>query len=179
MGVMAEVLQQAEHDWEQLMAARNAATEEMSRSKVDELGKYEEKIGMKEMFSKHGVPQPQVFLATRPPWSPVQMEAGIRAGILAAGIVVVKPSHLTTGKAVFLVDAHLTGRSVLPVGPGRKVMEEAAGKGGMRKFSLSDMERQLEEAMRENAGAREVKPLRECSRGVLEMVDHDGELRVL
>ena len=33
----------------------------------------------------------------------------------------VKPSHLTTGKAVFLVDAHLTGRSVLPVGPGRKV----------------------------------------------------------
>ena len=46
-------------------------------------------------------------------------------------------------------------------------MEEAAGKGGMRKFSLSDMERQLEEAMRENAGAREVKPLRECSRGVL------------
>ena len=46
-------------------------------------------------------------------------------------------------------------------------MEEAAGKGGMRKFSLSDMERQLEEAMRENAGAREVKPLRECCRGVL------------
>merc|ERR1712037_364172 len=136
---------------------------------------------MKEMFSKHGVPQPQVFLATRPPWSPVQLEAGIRAGILAAGRVVVKPSHLTTGKAVFLVDKHLTGRSILPVGPGRKVMEEAAGKGGMRKFSLSDMERQLEEAMRENAGAREVKPLRECSRGVLveEMVDHDGELRVL
>ena len=46
-------------------------------------------------------------------------------------------------------------------------MEEAAGKGGMRKFSLSDMERQLEEVMRENAGAREVTPLRECSRGVL------------
>ena len=81
---MAEVLQQAEHDWEELMAVRNAATEEMSRSKVDEvrsfhqtrcsleklqLGKYEEKIGMKEMFTKHGVPQPQVFLATRPPWS--------------------------------------------------------------------------------------------------------------
>merc|ERR1719400_2308458 len=45
--------------------------------------------------------------------------------------------------------------------------------------------------MRENAGAREVKPLRECSRWrrflifnfllllVEEMVDHDGELRVL
>ena len=46
-------------------------------------------------------------------------------------------------------------------------MEEAAGKGGLRKFSFSDMERQLEEVMRENAGAREVKPLRECSRGVL------------
>ena len=34
---MEEVLQQAEHDWEELMAARNAATEKMSRTKVDEV----------------------------------------------------------------------------------------------------------------------------------------------
>ena len=33
----------------------------------------------------------------------------------------VKPSHLTTGHAVFLVDNHLTGTPVGPVGPGRKV----------------------------------------------------------
>ena len=60
-------------------------------------------------------------------------------------------------------------------------MEEAAGKCGLAKFSLSDMERQLQEAMRQNAGAREVKPLRECPRGVLveEMVTHEAELRVL
>ena len=60
-------------------------------------------------------------------------------------------------------------------------MEEAAGKSVMTKFSISDMESELQEAMRQNAGAREVKPLRECSRGVVveEMVDHDGELRVL
>ena len=60
-------------------------------------------------------------------------------------------------------------------------MEEAAGKSVMTKFSISDMEKELQEAMRQNAGSREVKPLRECSRGVVveEMVDHDGELRVL
>ena len=60
-------------------------------------------------------------------------------------------------------------------------MEEAAGKNVMTKFSISDMEKELQEAMRQNAGSREVKPLRECSRGVVveEMVDHDGELRVL
>ena len=33
----------------------------------------------------------------------------------------VKPSHLTTGQAVFVVDEQLQGRMVLPVGPGRKV----------------------------------------------------------
>ena len=75
----------AEHDWEELMKARNGGTEEMSSTKVDEvrmnvvkrksavslckMGKFEEKIGMKEMFLKHGVPQPKLFLATRPPWS--------------------------------------------------------------------------------------------------------------
>ena len=46
-------------------------------------------------------------------------------------------------------------------------MEEAAGKGRMRKFSLCEIAKEVEEAMMENAGAREVKPLRECSRGVL------------
>jgi len=63
----------------------------------------------------------------------------------------------------------------------RQVMEEAAGKSAMTKFSISDMESELQLAMRQNAGAREVKPLRECCRGVVveEMVDHDGELRVL
>ena len=81
---MAELLQ-AENDWEELMKARNGGTEQMSSTIVDEvrmnlfqqksdlslckLCKYEEKIGMKEMFLKHGVPQPELFLAARPPWS--------------------------------------------------------------------------------------------------------------
>jgi len=133
---MAEFFQ-AEHDWEELMKMRNAATEEMSsaelkmvRMKVlqqsalfslSKLCKYEEKIGMKEIFLKHGVPQPKLFLALRPPWSDVQLEAAIRKGVLAVGAVVMKPSHLTTGQAVFLVDKHLTGRPVQPVGPGRQV----------------------------------------------------------
>merc|ERR1712192_316656 len=193
---MGECLQ-AEHDWGELMKMRNAATEQMSSTKVDKvrmevlqqipplslskLCKYEEKIGMKEIFLKHGVPQPKLFLALRPPWSDVQLEAAIREGILAVGAFVVKPSHLTTGQSVFSVDKHLTGRLVQPVGPGRQVMEEAAGKSAMTKFSISAMESKLQEAMRQNAGAREVKPLRECSRGVVveEMVDQDGELRVL
>jgi len=51
--------------------------------------KYEEKIGMKEMFSKHGVPQPELFLSLRPPWSSEQLEAAIRAGVAAVGQVVV------------------------------------------------------------------------------------------
>ena len=81
---MAEFLQ-AEHDWEELLKMRNAATEQMSSAEVDKvrmkvfqrspplslskLCKYEEKIGMKEIFLKHGVPQPKLFLALRPPWS--------------------------------------------------------------------------------------------------------------
>ena len=172
-------LAEAERDWEELMRARNDATERMDCAELDLMSMYEEKIGMKDIFSKHGVPQPELFLALRPPWCDEQVKAAIRRGILSVGAVVVKPSHLTTGQAVFLVDKQLNGRPVLPVGPGRKVMEEAVGK--RMPIQFSDMLEKLDQAMRQNAGAREVRPLRECPRGVLveEMVEHEGEIRVL
>ena len=43
-------------------------------------------------------------------------------------------------------------------------MEEALEKGNSSKLSLSEMKNQLQKAMGQNAGAREVKPLRECPR---------------
>ena len=45
-----------------------------------------------------------------------------------------------------------------------QVMEEALEKGDSSKLSLSEMKNQLQKAMGQNAGAREVKPLRECPR---------------
>jgi len=84
-----EVGTEAEDDWEEVMKVRNAGTEVMSKKEVDRMTKYEEKIGMKEMFSKHGVPQPELFLSLRPPWSSEQLEAAIRAGVAAVGQVVV------------------------------------------------------------------------------------------
>ena len=45
-----------------------------------------------------------------------------------------------------------------------QVMEEALEKGDSSKLSLSEMKKQLQKAMGQNAGSREVKPLRECPR---------------
>ena len=45
-----------------------------------------------------------------------------------------------------------------------QVMEEALEMGDSSKLSLSEMKKQLQKAMGQNAGAREVKPLRECPR---------------
>ena len=45
-----------------------------------------------------------------------------------------------------------------------QVMEDALEKGDSSKLSISEMKNQLQKAMGQNAGAREVKPLRECPR---------------
>ena len=106
--------------WQQLMQLRVHANDLVSQQVSDHLSKYEEKICMKELFSSLGVPSTKIIFQSRTDCCASSLSALLKQP--RSAILVIKPSHLTTGNGVYFL--HPDGRVTLPppVGPGKDEM---------------------------------------------------------